>query len=65
MAISVGQAYILFLVLAVDVVAGGENFWEEQKTSWCPGHLQISSGVCREAGNRTVLPAKLLGCQLG
>lgn len=61
MAVSVDQACILLLILATDVVAGDQNFWEEQKTSWCPEQLRSGSGLCREAGNRAVLPAKLLG----
>jgi len=40
MAISMKVGYLLILLLARDVVAGDENFGEEQKTSLHPEKLQ-------------------------
>jgi len=40
MAISMKVGYLLILLLARDVVAGDENFGEEQKTSQHPEKLQ-------------------------
>lgn len=64
MANSVVQDCILPLLLATDAIAGDQNFWKKQEFSPLPEQLESGSEVCK-AGNRTVLSAKFLRCQLG